>query len=79
MNKLYRITDLLFNDGHASYETAGKASLQHLLEQLPKHGHLKMTLLDIILAVVQQGLKGQHVQAELGALVQEVLVGPQGQ
>ena len=56
MNKLYRITDLLFNDGHASDETSGKASLQHLLEQLAKHGHLKVTLLDVVLAVVQQGI-----------------------
>ncbi len=69
----------MFNDSHASDKTPGEASLQHLLEQLAKHGHLEVALLDIILAVVQQGIKGQHVQAELGALVQEILVGPQGQ
>ena len=69
----------MFNDCHASDETSGKASLQHLLEQLAKHGHLEVALLDIILAVVQQGLKGQHIHAELGALVQEILVGPQGE
>ena len=69
----------MLNDGHAPNEPPGKAGLQHLLERLSEHGHLEVTLLDVVLVVVQQRLQGQQVQAKLAALVQEILVGPEGE
>ena len=70
---------LLLDDGQASDQPPPEAGLQHLLEHLSKHGHLKVALLGVAFIVVQQSLKGKHINAKLGSLVDEVFIGPQCQ